>query len=57
MITEYKSSYARCPRCGQYKVGFRVWQSSDGSREETRYKCFADDCDAEWSDNQGNVEA
>lgn len=43
---EGKKPVTKCPRCGKFSVYYKLWKSSCGGYEDTKYKC--DECGYSW---------
>lgn len=28
-----------CPKCGEWQIRWRIWESSDGAHEDHQYEC------------------
>jgi len=45
-IKEGKKPVAKCRKCGKFAVYHKVWESSCGGYEDTKYTCS--ECDYYW---------
>ena len=43
--SEWKEDDCPCPRCGEFSVKWRLWESSDGGHEDVNYHC---ECGHDW---------
>ena len=34
----------KCPDCGRWTIGHRLWESSCGGYDDYQYKCFGEGC-------------